>query len=220
MRVCSHAARKDTVTKHPLPTQLSRQETIAAIGTDHHTPVQCSCHAPFPAWTHHPILTSPRRPPVTRPNPTKKRCGNNYGWREFEGSRCNDGLESHNCTALDRADYTFPAFEYCHFGYDSADEEHDACGDRVVTGLSVIGEAFVDDRQYGGGGGSGVCRCCVLCRGACGVAAVVIIFCVGAPPRAQADGIHPSSWSTSAYAYLSFIHPELMGGGNFTSRIS
>ena len=59
----------------------------------------------------------------------------------FEGSRCNDCFGGSNCAALDRADYVFPTFEYCHFGYDSSGEEYDACGDRTVTGLSVVGKA-------------------------------------------------------------------------------
>lgn len=61
----------------------------------------------------------------------------------FEGSRCNDGFEGYDggeCSGLDRANYAFPVFEYCHFDYDSSEEEFDACGDRTVTGLSVIGE--------------------------------------------------------------------------------
>lgn len=72
------------------------------------------------------------------------RCGKNYGWRMFEGSRCNDGFEDYDgagCADLDRADYAFPSFEYCHFDYDSASEEYDVCGDRAVTGLSIIGES-------------------------------------------------------------------------------
>lgn len=71
------------------------------------------------------------------------RCGKDYGWRMFEGSRCNDGYEGYsgdNCAGLDRAAYTFPIFEYCHFDYDSSAEEFDACGDRTVTGLSVMGK--------------------------------------------------------------------------------
>lgn len=56
----------------------------------------------------------------------------------FEGSRCNE--EAGDCSGVDRAAYTFPTFEYCHFDYDSTTDEHDACGDRAVTGLSVIGE--------------------------------------------------------------------------------
>eukprot|EP00903_Cladosiphon_okamuranus_P016929 g15605.t1 len=68
--------------------------------------------------------------------------GNDYGWRMFEGSRCNDGYEDYlgdDCAGLDRARYVFPVFEYCHFDYNSSVEEYDACGDRVVTGLSIIG---------------------------------------------------------------------------------
>eukprot|EP00752_Nemacystus_decipiens_P008421 g7527.t1 len=65
-------------------------------------------------------------------------CGKDYGWRMFEGTRCNDGYEDYpgdDCEELDRADYTFPVFQYCHFDYDSEYE----CGDRSVTGLAVMG---------------------------------------------------------------------------------
>ncbi|CAN0086784.1 unnamed protein product, partial [Laminaria digitata] len=41
------------------------------------------------------------------------KCGYNYGWNAFEGSRCNED----SCGDLDRADYVFPTFEYCHFDY-------------------------------------------------------------------------------------------------------
>lgn len=63
------------------------------------------------------------------------RCGQDYGWTMFEGSRCNG-----DCSGLDRADYAFPVFEYCHFDYDSTGDDVDVCGDRTVTGLAVIGE--------------------------------------------------------------------------------
>ncbi|CAN0083513.1 unnamed protein product [Ectocarpus sp. 6 AP-2014] len=78
-------------------------------------------------------------------------CGKDFGWRMFEGSRCNDGFEGYDggeCSGLDRADYAFPIFEYCHFDYDSSQEEFDACGDRTVTGLSVIGGHVYRGAKY------------------------------------------------------------------------
>lgn len=69
------------------------------------------------------------------------RCGYNYGWNTFEGSRCHDEIDGAGaCPELDRADYVFPTFEYCHFDYDSSSDTVNVCGDRIVTGLSVIGE--------------------------------------------------------------------------------
>lgn len=68
------------------------------------------------------------------------RCGYNYGWNTFEGSRCNEGFDGADaCPDLDRADYVFPTFEYCHFDYDSSSDIVNLCGDRLVTGLSIIG---------------------------------------------------------------------------------
>lgn len=80
---------------------------------------------------------------------TNHRCGNNYGWGKFEGTRCQVERESFygTCDGTDRSDYTFPVFEYCHPDYFSniADEVGntggaDICGRRVVTGNAVIGE--------------------------------------------------------------------------------
>lgn len=69
------------------------------------------------------------------------RCGNNYGWRTLEGSRCNDGYDGADCSVdVDPTGYAFPTFEYCHFDYDSSSEAVDICGDRTITGLSIIGE--------------------------------------------------------------------------------
>lgn len=66
----------------------------------------------------------------------------------FEGARCNDGYEGYpgdDCAGLDRANYAFPVFQYCHFDYDSSAEEFDACGDRSITGLSIMGETDKQD---------------------------------------------------------------------------
>lgn len=72
------------------------------------------------------------------------RCGYNYGWNTFEGSRCNEGFNGADaCPDLDRADYVFPTFEYCHFDYDSSSATVNVCGDRLVTGLSIIGQIFL-----------------------------------------------------------------------------
>lgn len=82
----------------------------------------------------------------TTPN-DQTRCGNDYGWTMFEGARCNDGYEGYpgdDCAGLDRANYAFPVFQYCHFDYDSSAEEFDACGDRSITGLSIMGETDTD----------------------------------------------------------------------------
>lgn len=79
----------------------------------------------------------------------KHRCGNNYGWSRFEGSRCQEAQEGRDgpCLGADRSQYTFPWFEYCHPGYKSnVDSEAeflggvDLCGDRLITGNTVIGE--------------------------------------------------------------------------------
>ena len=77
------------------------------------------------------------------------RCGNNYGWVRFEGSRCTEYSEDEYgvCADTDRSGYTFPIFEYCHFDYDSSISSeddytggNDICGDRSVLGTTVIGE--------------------------------------------------------------------------------
>ena len=51
------------------------------------------------------------------------------------------------CVDLDRSEFTFPIFEYCHPDYYSdKDSERDfvgdvdVCGDRLITGHSVIGK--------------------------------------------------------------------------------
>ncbi len=77
------------------------------------------------------------------------RCGNNYGWARLEGNRCEDENEGTfgPCADADRTGFTPPMFEYCHADYyaDTAEEAEfvagvDICGDRIVTGNSVIGE--------------------------------------------------------------------------------
>ncbi|CAM9355064.1 unnamed protein product, partial [Choristocarpus tenellus] len=77
-------------------------------------------------------------------------CGNNYGWRRFEGGRCNEAVEddfSVPCSAIDRSPYTFPTFQYCHPNYDSSSDSevytggNDICGDRKVVGSAVIGKS-------------------------------------------------------------------------------
>lgn len=44
-----------------------------------------------------------------------ERCGNNYGWGQFEGSRCQSAVqfrdEYASCDVADRSAYTFPIFE-------------------------------------------------------------------------------------------------------------
>ncbi|CAM9182128.1 unnamed protein product, partial [Laminaria digitata] len=75
-------------------------------------------------------------------------CGKNYGWSHYEGSRCQSDVQERNglCKNLDRSEFTFPVFEYCHPDYysdaDGEDEfvgDVDVCGDRLITGHSVIG---------------------------------------------------------------------------------
>ena len=77
------------------------------------------------------------------------RCGNNYGWVRFEGSRCTEYSEDTygSCADADISGYTFPVFEYCHFDYDSSlssqddyTNGNDICGDLSVVGNTVIGE--------------------------------------------------------------------------------
>lgn len=71
------------------------------------------------------------------------RCGNNYGWSRFEGSRCQEAMEERDgsCLDADRSGFTFPLFEYCHPDYYSSDADEDAyvagvdiCGSRLLTG--------------------------------------------------------------------------------------
>lgn len=76
------------------------------------------------------------------------RCGNNYGWVRFEGSRCTEFSQDRfgSCDGADRSFYTPPIFEYCHFDYSYDDSEavftggNNPCGDRFVVGNAVIGE--------------------------------------------------------------------------------
>ena len=67
----------------------------------------------------------------------------------FEGSRCTEYSEDAYgpCADVDRSDFTFPVFEYCHVDYDSSpssEDEYtggnDICGDRSAVGNTVIGE--------------------------------------------------------------------------------
>lgn len=98
-------------------------------------------------WT--PAASMSRNFPIKTSDYFNHRCGNNYGWSRFEGSRCQvaqierDGT----CVGADRTGFTFPYFEYCHPGYldDAAGEEAlrggvDICGDKRLTGNAVIGE--------------------------------------------------------------------------------
>ena len=77
-----------------------------------------------------------------------RRCGNNYGWVRFEGSRCTEYSEDDygSCVGADRSGFTFPTFEYCHYDYDSSPSSEndytggiDICGDRSVEGNTIIG---------------------------------------------------------------------------------
>lgn len=84
------------------------------------------------------------------------RCGKNYGWSRFEGSRCQEAQEDRDGPCLDasRSGFTFPYFEYCHPDYYSDEDEYeftgdeDICGDRLITGHAVIGK-----NAMGTGGG-------------------------------------------------------------------
>lgn len=78
------------------------------------------------------------------------RCGNNYGWSRFEGTRCQEAVQGNKlnpmCEHIDRSEFEFPYFEYCHPDYhsDKASEReftgnNDFCGDRLITGHAVIG---------------------------------------------------------------------------------
>ncbi|CAM9894089.1 unnamed protein product [Pylaiella littoralis] len=88
-------------------------------------------------------------------------CGKNYGWSQFEGSRCQEAVEDDpgfsTCQGISRSGFTFPWFEYCHPDYDSDAGEQaeftggvDICGGRQLTGSAVIcgffyhGEYFAD----------------------------------------------------------------------------
>lgn len=81
----------------------------------------------------------------------RNRCGNNYGWSIFEGSRCQNNVDNKvPCSEWRdpeaRAPFKFPYFEYCHPGYRSTDAvntgDNDLCGDRQITGHAVIGARF------------------------------------------------------------------------------
>lgn len=81
--------------------------------------------------------------------PSWCRCGNNYGWSRFEGSRCQEAVEGEygNCDGASRSEFTFPVYEFCHSDYDSSDPGEavftdgiDICGTRSITGSSIIGE--------------------------------------------------------------------------------
>lgn len=81
---------------------------------------------------------------------TLDRCGNDYGWSRFEGSRCQSAQEDRfddSCSDLSRSGLVFPIFEYCHPDYDSSESDEgeytdgqDICGARTVVGNAVIGE--------------------------------------------------------------------------------
>ncbi|CAM9680684.1 unnamed protein product [Pylaiella littoralis] len=77
-------------------------------------------------------------------------CGNNYGWSQFEGSRCQEAVEDvegfSTCQGINRSGFTFPWFEYCHPDYDSDAAEQaeftggvDICAGSQLSGLAVIG---------------------------------------------------------------------------------
>lgn len=104
-----------------------------------------------------PILQSYYPPSLTdryhRPNEKLRvmfiRCNKDYGWSQFEGSRCQEAVEDRygDCASADRSDFVFPEFEYCHPGYystlDTEDEFTngvDICGSRAVVGNAVIGK--------------------------------------------------------------------------------
>lgn len=78
------------------------------------------------------------------------RCGNNYGWSRFEGSRCQEAAEDRlgPCDGVDRSGFTFPIFEYCHPDYDSSVASEDAftdgvdiCAATTLRGNAVIGNS-------------------------------------------------------------------------------
>lgn len=94
------------------------------------------------------------------------RCGKNYGWSIFEGSRCLQSQEARigSCAAKSRAGFTFPIFQYCHADYyDDASGEStytagvDICGDRSVVGNAVIGKfsCRLGGREWVPRGGAG-----------------------------------------------------------------
>lgn len=77
------------------------------------------------------------------------RCGKNYGWSRFEGTRCQKAVEERDgpCAGADRSGFEFPYYEYCHVDYysDRASEYDaldgiDICGDRLITGHAIIGK--------------------------------------------------------------------------------
>ena len=89
----------------------------------------------------------------------------------FEGSRCTEYSEEDygSCAGTDRSSYTFPAFEYCHYDYDSSPSSQDdntggsdICGDRSIVGNTVIGEEATHPLVAGlervGGGDTAACN--------------------------------------------------------------
>lgn len=113
-----------------------------------HSPLHCA--PTFPDTLACSSFAHPATPPCLRFHPPcpQPRCGNNYGWSEFEGSRCQEAQEDRDgdCAGRSRSGFTFPYFEYCHPDYNSdtaAEQEFtagvDICGDRTLIGHAVIG---------------------------------------------------------------------------------
>lgn len=110
------------------------------------SPCSSACYCPFSLSQ---LQTDPSK--LTRKSFSKQstpcRCGNDYGWSIFEGSRCQVEQEDRigTCAGRSRAGYTFPMFEYCHPNY-PADPDSvsdltggvDVCGARAIEGLAVI----------------------------------------------------------------------------------
>lgn len=79
-----------------------------------------------------------------------RRCGKNYGWAQFEGSRCQEAIEDdsdfESCNGISRSGFESPWYEYCHDSYDDTDDGEDVytngvdiCRDRQMIGSAVIG---------------------------------------------------------------------------------
>ncbi|CAM9681651.1 unnamed protein product, partial [Sphacelaria rigidula] len=85
-------------------------------------------------------------------------CGNNYGWRRFEGDRCSEQIEDEfpePCETVDRSPFTFPVYQYCHTDYIPQNEsaylvDQDICGDRTMDGGAIIGGYVYRGAKYNG----------------------------------------------------------------------
>eukprot|EP00903_Cladosiphon_okamuranus_P016927 g15603.t1 len=89
----------------------------------------------------------------------KVECGQNHGWRVFEGERCllevEDKFDPPSCAEQSKAGITLPIYSYCHPDYYPSDEDEpdylvpdNYCGDRSIVGNAVIGGVVYRGNKY------------------------------------------------------------------------